>query len=46
MAILQPLEKIMAKTAASAKKPAKPAAKTAKPAGRAAPKTAAKRKTK
>jgi hypothetical protein len=36
----------MAKTAASAKKPAKPAAKTAKPAGRAAPKTAAKRKTK
>ncbi|MGH8478304.1 MAG: hypothetical protein ACREXK_01690 [Gammaproteobacteria bacterium] len=40
------MEKIMAKTAASAKKPAKPAAKTAKPAGRAAPKTAAKRKTK
>jgi len=36
----------MAKTATSAKKPAKPAAKTAKPAGRAAPKTAAKRKTK
>ena len=40
------MERIMAKTAASAKKPAKPAAKTAKPAGRAAPKTAAKRKTK
>jgi hypothetical protein len=46
MEFLQPLERIMAKTAASAKKPAKPAAKTAKPAGRAAPKTAAKRKTK
>jgi len=45
MELLQPLERIMAKTAASAKKPAKPAAKTAKPAGRAAPKTA-KRKTK
>lgn len=46
MEFLQPLERIMAKTAQSAKKPAKPAAKTAKPAGRAAPKTAAKRKTK
>lgn len=46
MEFLQPWERIMAKTAASAKKPAKPAAKTAKPAGRAASKTAAKRKTK
>jgi hypothetical protein len=46
MYALKPWEKIMAKTAESAKKPAKPAAKAAKPAGRAAPKTAAKRKTK